>query len=106
MLVCYPFSRLTRLSHAVDSGEASELMPGGTADFTLQPYLTGHPSVSKHAERMERLCFLVVGAVQVSTHKCIHRDIVCSAAYMYFLAIPFVCLLPTIYAVPPFAIFL
>ncbi|KAF8555850.1 hypothetical protein OG21DRAFT_1495985 [Imleria badia] len=47
-----------------DSGEASELMPGGIADIPLQPYLMGHTSVSKHSERMEKLCFLIFGAVE------------------------------------------
>lgn len=67
-----PFLYLTRPSHAADSGDASELMPGGIADISLQPYLTGHPPISKHSERMEKLCFLVLGAVEVSTHNSIH----------------------------------
>ena len=67
-----PFLHLTRQSHAADSGEASEFMPGGIADISLQPYLTGHPSIAKHSERMERLCFLVFDSVEVSTHNSIH----------------------------------
>lgn len=62
------FCHLTCAFHAADSGEASELMPGGITDFPLQPFFTGHPSISKHSERMERLCYLIFGAVEVSTH--------------------------------------
>jgi hypothetical protein len=83
-IIIIPFLHLTRPSHAADSGEASELMPGGIADISLQPYLTGHPPISKHSERMEKLCFLVFGAVEVSTHNSIHS--ITERIYSYALS--------------------
>ncbi|KAG9313235.1 hypothetical protein JVU11DRAFT_6697 [Chiua virens] len=53
-------------------------MPGGLAELLLQPHSTGHPSVFKHAESMEKLCFLIFGALEVSTRVCIHNTSISS----------------------------
>ncbi|KIJ65476.1 hypothetical protein HYDPIDRAFT_110558 [Hydnomerulius pinastri MD-312] len=47
-----------------DSGEASELMPGGIAEFSLQPYIASHPYLIRHGESMENLCFIIFGAFE------------------------------------------
>lgn len=101
-----PFLPLTRPYHDADSGEASELMPGGIADILLQPYLTCHPSVSRHSERMEKLCFLIFGTVEVSTY-CIHSITVHLASYTssHVLYAISPSLLPQCNTVPEFLLF-
>ncbi|KIK93148.1 hypothetical protein PAXRUDRAFT_829253 [Paxillus rubicundulus Ve08.2h10] len=48
-----------------DSGEASEVMPGGTVEFSLQNYLTPQPYFPTHCERVEELCFTILGAFEL-----------------------------------------
>ncbi|KAF9233746.1 hypothetical protein BU15DRAFT_66316 [Melanogaster broomeanus] len=40
-------------------------MPGGIAEFSLQPYSTGQPYFPRHCERMERLCYIIFGAFEL-----------------------------------------
>ncbi|KAG6336001.1 hypothetical protein ID866_3096 [Astraeus odoratus] len=45
-----------------DSGEASEpIMPGGIAEFALQLFPTVPNSPPKYSERVEKLCYLILG---------------------------------------------
>ncbi|KAF9224118.1 hypothetical protein BS17DRAFT_703917 [Gyrodon lividus] len=42
----------------------SEVVPGGIAEFSLQPYLTSQPYFPRHSERMEKLCFTIFGGFE------------------------------------------